>query len=225
MAKASQSKKVQPAAWADNEDILGDAPAPRTTRLKAVPAKRVKKPTTKGNTAGGDDVAGERGIWLSIHQFCREAKRDRENVTKKVLLMNLRSVKGPTGQPMYALGQLMEAVFFRNEKGEFDHDALDPFRRKAHYAGELDKLNLMTKAKDLLPRTLHEQTLAALFKVVSHFCDTLPDVLERDCGLNPAALKSVEERLDAAREDLYKTVNNTSELQEKQNAVELRKLA
>lgn len=84
-----------------------------------------------------------------------------------------------------------------------DPDRMAPFLRRAHYQGELDKLKLMEQRRELIPRLEAEQEMAALLKIVAECLDTLPDILERDCGLPPHALVKLEACLDRTREDLH----------------------
>jgi hypothetical protein len=45
--------------------------------------------------------------------------------------------------------------------------------------------------------------MAGMLKVTAECFDTLPDVLERDCGVTPETLARMEAHLDKAREELY----------------------
>lgn len=94
-----------------------------------------------------------------------------------------------------------------NAEGVADPEKLEPFKRRAYYQGELDKLNLARQRGDLIEAMDCEQQFAAVFKIVAEFFDTMPDVLERDCGLTAAQVLKVEKRLDQAREDLYLAIN------------------
>lgn len=87
-------------------------------------------------------------------------------------------------------------------------EQLEPFQRKAHYAAALQKLSLQREAGELVPAIEMEDEMAAAFKIVSRFMDTLPDILERDCGLNPAQIQLVEQRADKARDELYLALVN-----------------
>ena len=80
---------------------------------------------------------------------------------------------------------------------------MPPFQRRAHYQSELDKLKLQEQRRELIPRLETEQEMAGLLKIVAQCLDTLPDILERDCGLPASVLVKMEEVLDQAREDLH----------------------
>ena len=84
-----------------------------------------------------------------------------------------------------------------------DPDNMNPFNRRAFYQSELDKIKLQSERRELIPRLEVEQEMAALLKMVAEYFDTLSDVLERDCGLDPSVLSKVEERLDRTRNELH----------------------
>lgn len=162
-----------------------------------------------------------KGIFVSIHQFCQETGKDRATVDKKLRLGLLKPMKASGGNPVYRLRDLIDLVFYRDDQGRVDIDRLDPFRRKAHYSAELDKMKMMQQGGQLVPIYEVEQEQARIAKVVTQFLDTLPDILERDCGATPQMLAKIEQRIDAAREDLYKAAkgdNNGSEADDLQRS-------
>lgn len=151
------------------------------------------------------------GIWLNIDQFCTETSRDRMMVNNRlrnsVVDMILDPArKGAKQAKLYRLRDLIEMVFLRDEEGNLNPEAMDPYRRKAYYAAELDRVTLLKNSGALVPALALEQRLAEIAKTVAQFFDTLPDILERDCGATPAFLAKLEERLDRVREDLYQSV-------------------
>jgi phage terminase Nu1 subunit (DNA packaging protein) len=113
--------------------------------------------------------------------------------------------KAARGQ--YPLAGCVRAyITYLQSQGQVDSsnpDRLSPFQKRAHYQAELDKLKLESERGELIPRIEVEQEMAGLLKVVAETFDTLPDLLERDCGLAPKHLARVETALDRARETLY----------------------
>lgn len=93
-----------------------------------------------------------------------------------------------------------------NAEGNVDPEKLEPFKRKAWYQGEHDKLRLQIERSELLTSLDVEQTFGATFKLVADFLDTLPDILERDCGANAAMITLIEKRLDKLREELFRAI-------------------
>jgi hypothetical protein len=177
----------------------------------AAKKKTVKKTVAKKRTTSGRKSASigvpeleQRGVWLSIHAFCQETGKDRQSVDKKVRLGIITPIKGPKGQALYKLHDLINLVFYRDDKGAVAIDRLAPMHRKAHYEAELAKQKMMQQATQLIPASEVEAELARVAKALTQFLDTLPDILERDCGLNSSVLQKIEGRIDACREDLHR---------------------
>lgn len=93
-----------------------------------------------------------------------------------------------------------------NAEGNLDPEKLDPFKRRAFYQGELDKLKVAVERSELVPSFEVEQMFATVFKQVAEFFDTLPDILERDCGATSQMVLKVEALLDRLREELHKQI-------------------
>lgn len=184
---------------------------------KRVSTKAAKSGRARAVTGDVAETQNFEGIWMSIHQFCRETRKDRDMVARRISHAGtIRPVTGPKGQPLYRLANLIDVTYVLDEAGDINIDKMDPFRKKAHYDSELGKLKLATQSGDLMPRTTVEQRFASIFQIVSRFCDTLPDVLERDSGLNVTQIKLVEQKLDATRLELHKAINDMSDQQEKE---------
>ena len=82
-------------------------------------------------------------------------------------------------------------------------DKLEPFKRRAHYQAEMDKIRLQRDRGELVPAVEVEQAYAEVFTILAQALDTLPDVLERDAAATPAQLVVIEATIDKAREQLY----------------------
>lgn len=143
------------------------------------------------------------GVNLSISQFSEESGMTRETVSRRIGAGNLSPAGMRNGNPVYRLRELLKAVVLNDDDGEVDPQKLRPFERRAHYQAELEALTLATKRGELVPTFEVEQLQAEIFKKVGECLDTLPDVLERDCGASPLLLAKIEQRLDQLREHLY----------------------
>jgi hypothetical protein len=90
-------------------------------------------------------------------------------------------------------------------------DAMAPSARhqlaRAHYM----EMRVAEKARQLIPMHEVERGHAEIFKRLALFLDTLPCILERDCGLPTHALKRLDEAVDKARTELRELVNAPSE--------------
>lgn len=151
------------------------------------------------------------GVHLSIRAFAEEAGLDRDTVKKRIHAAGLNASCKRGGYPVYRLKDLLSAASAGTFDGEFDPDRLRPFERHAFYKSEREKLQLQVERGELLSSLEVEQRYAALFKVVAEALDTLPDVLERDCGASPLQLTKIEQRLDTMRDDLYSRLTESTD--------------
>lgn len=149
--------------------------------------------------------SSELGMWLSLSTLASEFGAARETIKKRLEAAGVNADRVRNGHPVYRLRDALRAWQAAPESG-FDPDALDPFRRKAFYQSELEKMRVQTEAGELVPRIEVEQEQARIAKLVAQFFDTLPDVLERDCGANALLLSKLEDKLDRVRENLYRAL-------------------
>lgn len=110
------------------------------------------------------------------------------------------------GHPIYRARDVIAALTSDRADAD-DPDKLKPWERKAHYQAEHEKLRLQVERGELVPSIEVEQGHGQIFAIVTQAYDTLPDVLERDVGLNAMQLVRVEKHLDEAREALYQALN------------------
>lgn len=78
-----------------------------------------------------------------------------------------------------------------------------PFERKAFLASEIKRIKIETKRGELITRWELEQDHASLFKKAAHDLDTLPDIVERDCGAPGSLIMAIEKEIFAFREEVY----------------------
>lgn len=143
-----------------------------------------------------------RGVHLSISAFSAELGLSRETVRRRLADGKVIPSGQRSGYPVFRLKDALPALI--DSVGvQRDPDQMDPFKRKAWYQSELESLKLQQDRRELIPRIESEQEMAALLKIVAEAFDTLPDILERDCGLPAATLLKVETVLDKRRDDLY----------------------
>jgi hypothetical protein len=151
------------------------------------------------------------GVLLSIRQFADECGHDRDTVTKRVRAAGVAPAASRGGHPVYRLRELIQSVMVTTDGGDIDPDKLKPFERHAFYKAEREKLQLEVERAELLTSLDVEQRFAATFKSIAEFFDTLPDVIERDCGANAMMITKIEERLDQLREQLYTEITEESD--------------
>jgi uncharacterized protein DUF1441 len=148
------------------------------------------------------------GVHLNLSQIASEFGVARETARKRLDDAGVGPSETKGGHPVYRLRHVLEA--FAGEEG-FDPDKLKPWERKAHYQAEHEKLRLQVERGEVVPGLEVEQGQAAIFKIVTQFYETLPDLLERDVGASPLMLVRVEKALDESREALYQKLNEGDE--------------
>jgi len=75
---------------------------------------------------------------------------------------------------------------------------------KAHLA----EMRAAKEARKLISVDDVEQEQARIFAIVARTFDTLPDIIERDCGLPVHALDRMEKALDVARTELHRSLTS-----------------
>ena len=143
------------------------------------------------------------GTHLSVRAFAIETGQDRETVTRRIQAAGVKPSGQRGGYPVYRLRDLLRACYVTTADGELDPDRLPPFQRHAHYKAEKEKLAVEQERGELITRIEVEQEQARIAKIVTHGLETLPDILERDCGLAPDMVLRVERQIDAVRERMY----------------------
>lgn len=161
---------------------------------------------TKGNKAAAAKAPG-RGVHVSIAAMAGEVSSTRETITKRVADANVKPSGERNGKPLYRLKELLFALYQAGLDGKLDPEKLPAFERHAHYKAEREKIEFERELGQLIPAAEVERANSHIFKCVARVFDTLPDTLERDCGLNPQTLAVVERHLDAARLELHTEVN------------------
>lgn len=94
--------------------------------------------------------------------------------------------------------------------GPINPDSLAPMDRRAYYQAENEKLRLEIERGRLVPADEVERAHGQIFGTLVHGLETLPDVLERDCGLTSDQVQRVESHIDALRESLYRALIDDS---------------
>lgn len=107
--------------------------------------------------------------------------------------------------------------FLRNTGAttETDPDKLEPFKRKAHYMAETEKLQLQRMRGDLVPRIEVEQEQGRIAKIVGEGLETLPDIMERDSGATPKQLAKMQEVIDRLRTQFYEALTKDEDVRKR----------
>lgn len=165
--------------------------------------KRVQKGFPEEPEMSEDDEAPKgRGLFCSILQIADETGRTRETISRRISQGNLAPAGKVRSHPVYRLRDVLPLLFNTGDDGQIDIDSLEPNTRLAWLRGESEKISLAKEARTLIPVVEFEAQMAQSFKLVAQCIETIPDVLERDCGMRPEDVAAVEKHLDNLRTSL-----------------------
>lgn len=115
------------------------------------------------------------------------------------------------GRRAWLLRDAAPAIFrwvWKLDRAESNPDLMSPKDRLDHYRAERERVKLAQETRTLLPAADVEQAISEMLKVLAQALSSLPDSLERECGLNAATVGALHRQIDAARETLFAAVSN-----------------
>ncbi|EEQ3298101.1 DUF1441 family protein [Escherichia coli] len=87
---------------------------------------------------------------------------------------------------------------------------MDPQDRKAWYQSERERLKFEQEVGELIPASDVAREFAEMGKAMVQVLETLPDILERDCALEPSAVMRVQSIIDDLRDEIARRVADDS---------------
>ncbi|AHF03424.1 terminase [Marichromatium purpuratum 984] len=87
-----------------------------------------------------------------------------------------------------------------------DPEKMAPKDRLDWYKGARERTKHLQECGELLPAAEFERTLSAVLQGVAMGLESLPDILERDAGIDGAAIERAQGVVDRLREDLYRRI-------------------
>lgn len=139
----------------------------------------------------------------SVAKIAEAFGMDRKAVKRRLLEANIPVASTVRGNPVYALRNVGPALFGGGEIAEAEsiHDPalMDPKSRKDWYQSENERLKLEKEQRKLVPVDEVVFVYSSMRKAVVQVLETIPDILERDCGLTPQAVGTVQKSIDDLR--------------------------
>ncbi|HDR0641583.1 DUF1441 family protein [Pasteurella multocida] len=136
---------------------------------------------------------------LNINQIAEVTGLHRQTVSQRVA--GLTPALGSNSKlKLYKLSDLLKMGL--HEKMSADVDSLSPVERRAFWQAENERLKYERDTGELIPSFEVAQEMGFLAKAVIQQLETLPDILERDCGLQPSALVRVQQIIDDIRDQM-----------------------
>lgn len=139
----------------------------------------------------------------SISQIARAFGMDRRTVTKRLEDGGVKPASSRGGFPVYELKAVGPALFGQVMVGGTDPNNMPPNERRAWYQSENERLKFEREMSQLVPMHDVRREMSSMAKGMANTLDSLPDILERDCGLSAEALDRVQEVVDTQREQMY----------------------
>ena len=143
----------------------------------------------------------QRTSW-TLTALATEFSTTRETLKKRLAIAKVKPAKTVRGHARYYLRDVLNVWLGSAESG-FDPNSLPAFQRRAFFQSERERLRLLAEARELIPRLEVEQEMAGMIKLLVQTLESLPDIMERDCGLSGQAVAKMEALIDQAREELY----------------------
>ncbi|ELN4158464.1 DUF1441 family protein [Citrobacter braakii] len=140
---------------------------------------------------------------LNINQLAGITGVHRQTVTAR--LKQLEPALGSNNKlKLYlitdVLTELMAPVVASNAED------MTPSDRLAHWKAENERLKFEQDTGQLIPADEVAREFSVMAKAVVQVLETLPDILERDCALNPAAVSRVQSVIDDLRDQIAQRV-------------------
>lgn len=144
---------------------------------------------------------------LNVGQIANLTGFSRPTVASKLALIT--PVQNNKNLKLYSLEQLLR-LGFDNVRSE-NVDELSPNDRRAFWQAENERLRYERETGELIPAFEVAQEMSFLAKAIVQSLETLPDILERDCGLQPNALIRVQQVIDDIRDQMAQHIQKTEE--------------
>ena len=118
---------------------------------------------------------------------------------RRVVAKALEAIPAQTrnGVRVWHVREGMRAIFGKDKQEMTPREQLD------YYRAQREKLKLGEEIGKVIPASEVERIASEAFKSLALVLSTLPDALERGCGLQPDAVARAQTIIDDARESLY----------------------
>lgn len=124
--------------------------------------------------------------------------------------------RGDKGRPwVFDLLQVAEWRFSGNQPDtDKNPEDMAPKERRDWYEGEKVRIDIETRAGNLITLDQYREEMARILKCISSALETLPDVLERKCALQPATVSAMQDEIDRERSLLVLALGQQNECAE-----------
>lgn len=142
---------------------------------------------------------------LNINQLAAIADVHRQTVAAR--LKNVPLAPGSNAKlKLYLVTDVLAELMLPSAAPGDDPATMIPGDRLAHWKAENERIKFEQETGQLIPAEKVAREYSLLVKSVVMVLETLPDMLERDCALTPAAVARVQEVIDDLREQMSQKV-------------------
>ncbi|MFP9227586.1 DUF1441 family protein [Pectobacterium cacticida] len=142
-------------------------------------------------------------IRFNINQLAGITGLHRQTISSR--LKNVEPAPGSNSRlKLYALPALLCELMKTGEPVEVDQ--MVPPDRKAWFQSERERLKFQQEVGELIPADDVVREFSSMAKAVVQILETLPDILERDCALQPAAVMRVQNIIDDLRDSIAQKI-------------------
>ena len=143
----------------------------------------------------------------SISRLARGFELHRDTVRKRLTDAGVVPAAKRNGYSVYRVKDAAKAILAPEmgmpASGQSDPDSLTSFERKAWFQSENERIKLEKDLRNLVPDHEMAREMSRFAKNIAAALESLPDVLERDAGLEGEALDVVQRVADEFREQMY----------------------
>lgn len=140
-----------------------------------------------------------KNLTLNISQLAALADVHRQTVSAR--LKNVTPVAGnDTNLKLYSLTAILAELM--KMPPPIAEGEMEPQDRKAWYQSERERLKFEQEIGELVQASDVAREFSSMAKAVVQVLETLPDILERDCALSPAAVSQVQDVIDDLRDQM-----------------------
>lgn len=134
----------------------------------------------------------------------------RDTVRARIKILGIEpSGVNQQGQNLYRAGNVLQLISLNQHGEQADPSRMEPKTRKDWFQSENERLKFEESERWLIPVDEVAREYSFMAKAVVQVLEIMPDVLERDCGLTPAAVAQVQSVIDELRDQMYRKVSES----------------
>ncbi len=148
---------------------------------------------------------------LNINQLAGITGVHRQTVA--VRLKNVEPAPGSNAKlKLFAVIDVLTELMIPTVSG--DVNEMTPSDRLSHWKAENERIEFERTVGQLIPAEDVAREFSMMAKAVVQVLETLPDILERDCALAPAAVMRVQNIIDDLRDQIAQKVIDAEQEEE-----------